>query len=550
MLYQQYLVIDYGTTYIKGMLFKEMLGSITILRSEKLSIVNLKGSEEDEYEYNLVRFIQSFFPEEKTFFLNIPTEKIIIRDLQVPFGNQKTVMEVMSSEVESVIPFPIETMSIQGTIWKLTEENSNVITFSAHETDVINSVEPLVKEQETQVKSLYTDLYSIAAIVKTHHQKTTNYETEAQLDLGGKISIFNACSQGKLFHSRYFFKGGHHITEKIADTLQMSHNEAEQLKISIDFNIFTEEEAEAKQRSKFLRMFNLKEEDYASLKAIILEVLEEIAEELERSLQVLPIESVPQVVHISGGSSSFPGIETVLSERLEIPFRRYDFLEIEQIDYVNCLGASYQQKFNKWEKVDFLTERLAKKINVNTFNFAKFQIHFTLTLISLIILLTVFLVGIIIDQKKIKKNQLALKEKYEKGFRTKLKGKDAAAAAISKVNKEKKKSEIVRLFLDKENILDLIDDISNRFPDKESSDFVLDQFTFNGNNIQLFIRVAEFSDIGALQSGLEKSLKFMKVEVQNKRLIQGAKKYKVSFKFKLELKVKGKKRKKKKKYVR
>lgn len=545
MVYGQYLVIDYGTTYIKGMLFKNSLGSVTILRSEKLSIVHLKGNEEDEYEYNLVRFIQSFFPEEKTFLLNIPTEKIIIRDLQVPFGVEKTVMEVMTSEVETVIPFPIETMSIQGTIWKLSEQSSNVITFSAHETDIIHAIEPLLKQEEVQVKSIYSDLSSLAAVVKESHQKLTNYSKEGQLDLGGKVSIFNACSEGKHHHSRYFFEGGHTLSKKIAQELDLSIHEAEELKISLEFHLFEEIESEKKKKERFLREFNLNEQDLTKIKELIEVSVDRIVTEIRRSLQILPNELTPEVIHLSGGAASFAGIEKLLSEKLQIKVRKYDFLQIDDLNFVNCLGASYQQKFKQTERVDFLNEKMARKINVNTFQFSRFRIHLTLTTISLIILLTVFLVGIIIDKKKLQKNELALIKKFEKGFRKKLpEGRDPSAYARELVRKEKKKSEIVRLFLNKDNILDLIHELTDKFPEKESVDFILDQFTFNGSNdqIQLYIRVPEFSDIGILQKSLERSNKFQKVEIQNKNLRQGAKKYKVSFKFKLELKNKKEKK--------
>jgi general secretion pathway protein L len=114
MYYNQYLAIDYGTTHIKGILFRQVLGSVTILRHESLQIVSLPEKQSDEYEYNIVRFIQSFFPEESNFLINIAMDNLFIRDLVIPLNSEKAIKEILPFEVENVVPFPIETMVVQG----------------------------------------------------------------------------------------------------------------------------------------------------------------------------------------------------------------------------------------------------------------------------------------------------------------------------------------------------------------------------------------------------------------------------------------------------
>ena len=139
------------------------------------------------------------------------------------------------------------------------------------------------------------------------------------------------------------------------------------------------------------------------------------------------------------------------------------------------------------------------------------------------------------DKRKLAAYETELREKFKQGFGSEVsEDDDVMSVALGKVKDENKKSEIVRLFLNKENILELILDLNQNFPSKDF-DFILDQFTLDGNLVSIYGRVNEFQDIGAVQSALEKSQKFKNVKVVNKNLISGVPKYKVRFKIELEI---------------
>ena len=139
------------------------------------------------------------------------------------------------------------------------------------------------------------------------------------------------------------------------------------------------------------------------------------------------------------------------------------------------------------------------------------------------------------DTRKLNAYEAELREKYKQGFGIEApEDEDVMSLALNKVKEENKKSEIVRLFLNKENILELILDLNQNFPSKDF-DFILDQFTLDGNNVSIYGRVNEFQDIGAVQSALEKSSKFKNIKVVNKNLINGVTKFKVRFKIELEI---------------
>ena len=532
MIFEQYLAIDYGTSYIKGVLYKEILGSVTILRSESLKLVRFESDKGDEYEYNIVRFIQSFFPEETTFIINIPLDKIFIRDIVVPLGNEKAVREVIPFEVENVVPFPIEDMVVQGTISRIETEATRVITFSSHNIDVEKSAIPFSRSDIT-LKCMSTDPITLSAPGKYFYTKTIHETHYGQLDIGGKVSIFNILERGRLIHSRFFAGGGDFITDKIRKLLRMSPEEAEDFKHSIKFSIYEPSEDEIENLRK---RFIISEENINEILNLIKDSIKEIANEVLKSIHTIRSSERPLTIFLSGGGSLFKDTEKILFDLTGFVYKRYDFLDIDDELYNNCVSMSYHYRLRKNEQVNFLTEEFSKRLNKNNFKFSDFKTHIILLGLSLGILSSVFLISILNDKKKIQSQEEVLRERFKQGFGRELTEEDdVMAEALSEVKREQKKSEIVRLFLGKESILDLIFEITNLFPPKEELNFVLEQFTYDGNEIHIYGKVDEFSDLGTLQNALERSRLFKNIDVQNKRLIQGVTKLRVSFKIKLEI---------------
>jgi general secretion pathway protein L len=530
MYYTQYLAIDYGTTHIKGILFRQVLGSVTILRHESLQIVSLPEKQSDEYEYNIVRFIQSFFPEESNFLINIAMDNLFIRDLIVPLNSEKAIKEILPFEVENVVPFPIETMVVQGCIWWVGKEVSNVVAFSVHHDEVEKTFKPFMKN-DIQLNCISTDAYSLSSAIRYHQTRSITEKVVGQLDIGGKLCIFNVNSNGLLSHSRFFSGGGFLITEKISQLLKVDFNRAEEIKLAFNFSF---ELIEEDFKLEFIKLNHLTAEQFDGIIQIILDSFDQIAGEIIKSIYALAPIHRPSVIYLSGGGSSFKDTQNYLTTKIGTTVSRYTFLELEDPSFTTALGTGHHNRLKKSDKVDFLTPEFSKLMK-NTIRLDAFKPHLIIAGISLFILLTVFFVQMFVDTRKLNAYEAELREKYKQGFGVDApEDEDVMSLAQSKVKEENKKSEIVRLFLNKENILELILDLNQNFPSKDF-DFVLDQFTLDGNIVSIYGRVNEFQDIGAVQSSLEKSQKFKNIKIVNKNLISGVTKLKVRFKIELEI---------------
>ncbi|GBF49079.1 actin-like ATPase [Leptospira ryugenii] len=530
--FDQYLAIDYGSTLLKGVLFKKVLGKVTILRTETLPVVHLDEAEGDPFEYNIVRFIQSFFPEENRFLINLGIHNLFVRDITVPLTNEKAIQEVLPFEIENLVPYPIEELEVIGKTWRVGKENSDVICFNVHHSELQRALRPFAKG-DLQLSCLSLDSFVLSTLVSKHYNQLIKERSVMQIDIGGKFTILNIVSEGKLRHTRQIYIGGNEITEYISKLLGIDVSEAESIKQNIQFSIFSDSEEIAKIQS-FCSKYGISSSQFKSLKQTILSKLDSLMNQIENSIFSLSEMDRPSLVLLSGGGSLFWGQLEWMQQRFNLPVSRYDFLGIEDSTLVTAIatGIHYESR----SKVNFLSTNFAKRINSNRFRFSSFRPHFILVGISIILLLGVFVIGIVLDKRKINANKKILLEKYRNGMGGDIaEDEDVIRVASDRLKAEKKKTEIYRLFLSKESILDLMNEATEQFPGNDALPFVLDQFNFEENEIQIYGRVNEFGEIGTIQAALEKSEKFTNVQVLNKRLITGVNKFKVSFKIKMDI---------------
>jgi general secretion pathway protein L len=536
MIFDQYLAIDYGTKFIKGVLFKNVLGTTTVIRSETLPIVNLEDEEGDEYEYNIIRFIQSFFPEESKFLSNLSLDRLFIRDLVIPLTNEKAVKEIIPFEVENKLPFPTETMEVLGVLSKIDEENSYVVTFNTKQDEISRVMGPFARG-DARLACLSVDSFALSSLLHSTKKDKAEYNYVGQLDIGAELSIFNAVHNGKLYHTRSFNYGSHNLTEMIASELSVSEETSEELKLLFSPYLLDDFEEFPERLEIFRKRYKITPAIWKSLQSKTSKFVDKICSEIEKSVFSLLDTERPQAISISGGGSKLEGLSQHISKKLEIAFIPYDLPDsIQDPSYIQAYATGVHYTLKSSDKVDFLDTTFARRLNKNSFKISNFIPHIALGGFSLFILFAVFIFGIIIDKRKISQNNTILVEKYKNGFGEEPPDPESVlSTAISKLKAEQKKTEIFRLFLNKESVLDVLSEITENFPEKDSFPFILDQFNFDGTEVQIFGRVNEFGEIGTIESALEKSSKFKNIKILNKRLITGVSKFKVSFKLRMEV---------------
>ncbi|EMF81273.1 cell division protein FtsA domain protein [Leptospira weilii serovar Topaz str. LT2116] len=432
-IYDQFLAIDYGTSAIKGVLFQKVLGKLNILRSE---IMSISHGEEDEYKHNILRFINSYFPGETSIVLNLPLSRLFVREFSIPLTTVKAVREVIPFEVENRIPFPMETVEVTGNIWRIDQEKSNVIAYSAHHSELDFITAPFFGSNII-FRGLFVDSVSLASVVSEHSNKEITHKKSVQVDIGGRVTILSILNEGKVAHTRYISMGGDTLTEQIASDLKIPFEKAEAIQFSLQFEPFAEEGVDL---NLFAKEFKLKTIDIKKAFQSAVKFAEKLSSEINRSIVSMNEAERPEVLYLSGGGSKIRGIESFFGDSLGLIIRRYDFLSLNGDTFSTCLGMGYHFGFPKKDKVDFIDTPHVKRINKNILNLDQFRPHLIFSGISLFILITVFFVGIIVDKRKLSAGDKILAEKFQKGFgRPAPEDTDILEYATKLKNEEKKK---------------------------------------------------------------------------------------------------------------
>ncbi|EPG66572.1 pilus assembly protein PilM [Leptospira wolffii] len=528
-LYEKFLALDYGTSSVKGALFQRVAGNLTLLRAETMPISPM---EEREYETNILRFLNTYFPGESAILLALSLDRLFVREISIPLTTEKAVREVIPFEVESRVPFPMETVEVLGSVWRIDQEQSDVITYTAHHSEFDTIAAPFV-DSTIVFRGIYVDSVCLGSVVSKHSGKEIPFSNVAQLDIGGKHTLLNVIKDGKITHTRFLSLGGEVLTDEIAKALKIGKEKAEALKTSIQFEPFHSPEDGL---NLFAKEYRLKVADIKKAFSIAEDFFRSLGEEARRSFLSLGETERPEVLYISGEGSKIRDLETFLGEDLGLQVRRYDFLGTDPDRYATCYGMAYQLIASKKVKVDFLQTPYVKRLNKNIFDLSVFIPHLILASVSILLFIGVFFLGIVSDKRKLTAANKILSEKIKSGIGSNVPVDSDPLDYAKKLRDEaKNRTELYRNYLSKPTVLDVLYELSTKYPDPGMQPFLFNSITYDNGHVTIQGAVNEISEIGVIQRSLENSQMFKKVTLENNRSNYGLKTYKVTFTIKMEV---------------
>lgn len=508
------LVVDYGSTHIKGALVESnLLGGRRILRLESLPIVSLGHDGErkaEEYEYNLVRFVQSFFPEEESFILNVPMDRIFVRDVKVPVVSAKQIEEVVPFEVEPLLPVSLEHAEVIGRAWSSTEDSSNVISFTAKHDDLQAAVQPILKGNAS-VQMLSIDCVGLSGIgaLLPAELSTGLY---GQIDIGGTYTILNFIKEGKLIFTRRIPFGGEAVTELVSEVMGLELQAAEEKKIELDIDLL--EDADKTERAEaFYRRQRTDKKTFAKLTKKVKESFEDLIAEIDRSALSLPTGDDPAVYYVSGGGSLLRGMETFLTSRLDAAVQRYP-LRLEGGDrdlssFATALGTVEHFKEKQARKVDFLHTPFGAMLRRTDFTLRALATPILFGSAALILFLLSFLLGIVQDRRQIsaysaQMARIATEIPEFKGSSVE----DAVKLCNDRLQFRRNQTGAVKS-------LEVLREITARMPPANEMAFAMKRFQMNEKDINVEAEVDGFPDVQKVVDALRPSTLFARVESIN-----------------------------------
>ena len=370
-LQKQIAAIDYGSHTIKGVLCTQDHATFQILRSYMLPVIpqpndtkndiknntnnNTKNNIKKEnqspssnqqqnnsihhssnghlnlYDYNLTRYIQSFFPELNSFILAIsPSQTMYTRNLSLPINDMKQIRLIVPNMLEEELPIEdietFETLVYPAYLPKnaqITEEQTQLISFSIRHMELEKSVFPLLSSNKF-IDMLSIDsigLYSFLSMLKKQEPKAYKEQAMAQIDMGNTFTTFNIIYLDKLIFTRKITLGGKDITLALSEILGIDFNEAEEYKKNIlsfsDTTVVFSPTKKAIHKTKQKQLA-------ISIQKITRTITNEFNRTVSTAFERIPIpEYFPERIFLSGGASLLSTFDKHLEEQIDHPIERY-----------------------------------------------------------------------------------------------------------------------------------------------------------------------------------------------------------------------------------
>ncbi len=519
---EKFLVIDYGTTHIKGALLQSGGGSYKILRLETLPLVSLRGEELeggleeeeelDEYEYNVIRFVQSFFPEEQNFLLNVPLERIYVRDVRVPAVNPKQLAEIIPFEVEGVLPVSLEEAEVIGQSWETVGDNSSVITFTAKHDSLESAVRPVLRG-ETSIRMLSVDAVGLAGFARLLPVDDYRNRIVGQIDIGGEYTIFNCLQDGRLVFTRQLPYGGQSVTETIAEMLGIDIESAEVKKLDLELNLGYDEKLAAKPDA-FFKRHRIDKKDYEKIIKALREIFDDLAAEIDRSILALPCEN-PVVFFLSGGGSMLGGVREYLEDRLEYRVQQYPLALTSgqpAAAWATALGTAEHYRQKAPEKFDFLNSPFGSTLKGGRFNVGIFSTPILFISGAVIIFLLGLLLSIWQDRREIRKyqTQVAQIARNIPGLGQKNSVEEYLRSA-QKMCRDRLASEAGQA--GGPRVLEVLQTLTELTPGRQDMDFRFSSFQYDDKSVQVVAELADITQVPVIEQKYRESALFSNVEV-------------------------------------
>lgn len=539
----RYLIIDYGSHSIKGVLCERGPLGEHILAMEKLPTVSFiehlsedtesvqeiqgeapeetpEGKEErekrrfwNEYEYNIVRLVQSFFSEESSFILQLPLEKLHIRDFAFPAVKPKDLAQAISFQTEESLPHSLEETEVVGHSWAADEENMHILSFGAARELVENTVKPLSHEHLV-ITALLADASMLAGFVRLFKPDFYTGHTLGQLDLGARTSTLNILNDGKLAFSRSLPYGGNDLTAILASVLSLNKEQAESKKLALDIDLI-----DLRPRAEtFYHEHSLSQSSYNEILHKQRALFEKLCLEIERSLLALRC-PMPECLYLSGGLSLTKGLCAFLKEKLQRNVEYYPLSlgngKVPQI-WTTALGATEQQKLSLNVKDNFLDTPFGATLKGGQFHLGAFKIPLAFSLAAVLVFAFSLTLSIFHDRSRVSMYQEKIQE-----FSKSIPGILAASSPeqILVQTQAVCRKRLRGLARSKLKVLDILQEISRLTPAPEEMDLVFQKLQFNSKSIQFEVELANVGESANLQQKLSESRLFKNIEIKRRKIL-------------------------------
>ncbi|WP_373044962.1 type IV pilus assembly protein PilM [Vulgatibacter sp.] len=238
--------------------------------------------------------------------LGVAGHSVIIKKIQLPVMSQEQLDEAIAFEAEQYIPFDIKDVNIDTQILTPPGDEADGVMdvlLVAVKKDMINDYTSVIAEAGLTPTIVDVDAFAVQNAYETAYGIPPG-ETVVLINAGASVVNINILANGITSFTRDITLGGNLFTEEIQKQLNVSHDEAEALKVGGsaggDADAVVPQEVER----------------------VIQGVAEQMAGEIQRSLDFYAATAADgriSRVLLSGGTARIPALQRTIAQRCGVP---------------------------------------------------------------------------------------------------------------------------------------------------------------------------------------------------------------------------------------
>lgn len=516
LLQQKVLVVDRGSKNYKGILIEFSWGNFKILQKESLPFQNEIASINEEHqkpiwEYNLIRYLETLFPQEKELILLLNEEEVFVRKLTIPAEKEEVVLQVLENEIEAYIPVALEEVQVLGITTKIEKDEAKVLGFAV-KNEIIESYINSMHSIGINPKMLGLESLALSSALELLIDKDYTRKTILQLDIGYSKTIINILDNGKLSYTRQIPFGVRSLLNVLEPHFEKQPNEVEKFLFENFDKLINKESIEEIKSQK----------DIEEIQKNLYEEWDFFIQEVKRTLYAAEVELI-SYSYLSGGGSLIQGIQEILERDLNIQMRRYQItLGDDPIEtWIIAIGGflHFRKSQSQKEKIDFLNTPLGKSLKKGEIRIEVFYLPISFFGIAIIIFLISFILKILLDQRQ--------SRFYESQIREVAQTIPDVGNVPNPVQRAKKVCEEKLNYWKNITIgikfLEIIKEIENHMLSPEIARLEFKSLRYTEDQINLELIVDNIANVVKVQEELQKSRMFSMVEVVRRDLIAGQK---------------------------
>ncbi|MEN6465703.1 MAG: pilus assembly protein PilM [Syntrophaceae bacterium] len=431
--------------------------------------------------------------------------RLSLRNMSMPFRDERKIRQTIAFELEPVIPFPIEDAVIDFTLSadaQPPEMQAGVLAAVAPKAVVRERIQ-LLENYVPEVSVIDVDAFPLAARL-VNQARDGLRDCVLLIDIGAEKSAGFLLDGGRVCNIRSYDFGGDTLTAIIADAAGLQPDEAERKKISADFGA-------AKDRTD--------------------KACRDFAAEVKATLDMIRLSGQPADparVMFTGGGSLFPALKENFAAVFGVPVETADLTEREDFEIESGVTAAWGLQFNN---ALALALRGMKKASGMDFRRGPFELEkhalklrrdlrwaAMMVLISLAALLVDQGLGYYLDYVKLRNLQSAINAVFRESCPEVTKIVDPVQQLKTKITEARK----ISVGNAGTPFLDLLKDISATVP--QSTGFIINNLSYDGERIEMKAETTSFNTAEEVKKSLAASRYFSNVSLGSANLTkQGGK---------------------------